>query len=374
MQKSDRIKAQVSLRRLVEDVAGVTWDKTKTRPAAGDFWAPCPLHGEKSSSFHVVEKGGKGGFFKCFGCGAGGTAIDFLVGLHGLTPAEAIRQLVQSEGLADLDPARLEKLKEDRAKREKEAEEDSARRAAEGLDRARALWASSAAAPGTMVAEYLAARGVNLAAVGGVPPTLRFAPSLPHFTEGPDGRRMTDYHGPAMVGAIGRDRLAGVHRTWISANGRARYADGRKVAKSWIGKTGDLMGRPCVLSRPTSAVVLGEGIETTLAGWSGLTASGRLGWSAEAALSRGAITGPATDPAQLWTPRPGVSEVLILGEGSSRRPQEARELYEGAAARLRNLGLQVALRVPFGRWDLDLDFADVALADLLGTGLSDLQK
>jgi hypothetical protein len=168
-----------------------------------------------------------------------------------------------------------------------------------------------------------------------------------------------------MIAIIGRDRLAGVHRTWITNHGRATHRSGRKVTKQWIGRTGDLMGRPVVLSPPTSAVVVGEGIETTLTAFSGLVASGRIGWSAEAALSRGAITGPASDVAQLWTPRPGTAEVMILGEGSSKDPATAESLYRGATTRLSDLGLKVHLTVPFGRWDLDADFADLAADEML---------
>jgi hypothetical protein len=74
----------------------------------------------------------------------------------------------------------------------------------------------------------------------------------------------------AFILVIGRDKLVGAHRTWIMATGRARYCDGKKMAKQWIGRTGDMMGRPCVLSPPTSAVVVGGRIETTLAGKSTL--------------------------------------------------------------------------------------------------------
>lgn len=363
MQKSDRIKAEVSLRQVAED-AGVAWDMRKSRAARGDYWGPCPFHAEKTSSFHVVEPGGTGGFFKCFGCNEGGTVIDF-VSLHlGLDFVGAVRRLASDAGLEnEISEERRRSLEKKRETNKKNAQDQADRSAANGHRAALGLWSNALHSP-DLVAQYLRARGVKLSAIGGVPATLRLAPSLDHYAGGYDRNAAPDHKGPAMIAAIGRDKLAGVHRTWITPDRRARYQNGKNVAKQWLGRTGDMMGRPCVLSSPTSAVVVGEGIETTLAAYSALVADGRTGWSAEAALSRGAITGPAQEETQLWTPRPGVSEVLILGEGSSKNPAEAEKLYCGARDRLQKLGLSVKLSVPYGRWDLDQDFADVALASM----------
>ncbi len=43
---------------------------------SGSYWANCPFHDEKSASFHVVPDRQ---FYKCFGCGASGGVIDFIV-------------------------------------------------------------------------------------------------------------------------------------------------------------------------------------------------------------------------------------------------------------------------------------------------------
>lgn len=361
MQKSERIKSEVSLRQIAES-AGVKWDLRKSQPRKGDWWAPCPFHHEKTSSFHIVEPSGHGGFFKCFGCHKGGTVIDFVMEAQGLDFTAAVRLLAEDAGIAGaLSEEREREMARKREKQKAEAEAEAERLALYGHNAARNLWRHSRhAEPGDLLARYLTARGVRLAAIGGTPATLRLHMALPHK----DGGRLL-HSGPAMVGAIGRDKLIGVHRTWITDTARARYPDGKKVSKQWLGKTGHMMGRPVVLSRPSHAVVVGEGIETSLAAFAALVSAGRLGWSAEAALSRGAITGPAQEDAQLWTPRPEVEEVLILGEGSQKHPREARELYEGAAARLRGLGLTVKLTVPNGRWDQDADFADLAVQEFL---------
>lgn len=56
----------------------------------------CPFHGEKSPSFTVSPTKQ---FYHCFGCGAHGSAIGFLMEYTGLTYVEAIRQLAYQAGL-----------------------------------------------------------------------------------------------------------------------------------------------------------------------------------------------------------------------------------------------------------------------------------
>ena len=56
--------------------------------------ALCPFHNEKTPS--MTFKDNK---FKCFGCGAGGSVIDFVTLLFGLKPLEAARKLDNDFGL-----------------------------------------------------------------------------------------------------------------------------------------------------------------------------------------------------------------------------------------------------------------------------------
>ena len=57
----------------------------------------CPLHGEKTPSMKLYP--GEGGFH-CFGCGAGGSVIDFVTKVFGLDPMAAVRRLDQDFHLA----------------------------------------------------------------------------------------------------------------------------------------------------------------------------------------------------------------------------------------------------------------------------------
>ena len=62
----------------------------KLTKAGKSYKACCPFHQEKTPSFNVnPERGG----YKCFGCGAGGTAITFLMDHDHMEFVEAIEAL-----------------------------------------------------------------------------------------------------------------------------------------------------------------------------------------------------------------------------------------------------------------------------------------
>ena len=71
----------------------------------------CPFHQEKSPSFYVFEDQGN---YHCFGCGAHGTAIDFVMNIEGLPFAEALRRLADLTGIPApvRDPAAAEARRE----------------------------------------------------------------------------------------------------------------------------------------------------------------------------------------------------------------------------------------------------------------------
>ncbi len=57
----------------------------------------CPFHNEKTPSFYVNEDKG---FYHCFGCGAHGDAIGFVMAQDGLNFIEAVKSLAAEAGLA----------------------------------------------------------------------------------------------------------------------------------------------------------------------------------------------------------------------------------------------------------------------------------
>lgn len=56
----------------------------------------CPFHKEKTPSFTLNEEKG---FYHCFGCGAHGSAIDFIMNMEGLAFPEAVERLAQDAGM-----------------------------------------------------------------------------------------------------------------------------------------------------------------------------------------------------------------------------------------------------------------------------------
>jgi DNA primase len=78
------------------DLVDVVGRHVQLKKAGQNFLGLCPFHGEKSPSFTVSP--GKQ-FFHCFGCGAHGTAIGFLMEHRGLGFVDAVRELAQQAGM-----------------------------------------------------------------------------------------------------------------------------------------------------------------------------------------------------------------------------------------------------------------------------------
>jgi DNA primase len=78
------------------DIVEVVGRHVTLKKAGANFQGLCPFHNEKSPSFSVspVKQ-----FYHCFGCGAHGSAISFLMEHSGLTYVDAIEELARSAGL-----------------------------------------------------------------------------------------------------------------------------------------------------------------------------------------------------------------------------------------------------------------------------------
>lgn len=362
----------------------VGWDARKSAPTRGDFWAPCPFHQERTPSFHVDDRKG---FYYCFGCSASGDHVSWCQQFHGDDFPRALERLAGLAGVSPEMRQRQARPQRPAAPRFSESErQQTARRWRLACD----IW--HAAAPRhPLLIDYLDARGVEIAALertwGGAPSCLRLHPDLACR----NNRGEVIHRGPAMIGLISRfGEIAGIHRTWITAQGRARNGDGT-IPKQWLGWTGRIHGVPVRFTAHTRRMVVGEGIETVLAWWS----RAQLLWlgghgpkhSAEAALSLGALTGRALaagrGPASPHTGRPlssampdmspgawgwrapdFVDHLVVLGEGSAKDPAEAAR--RGWCAQRRHsyradgTARRCELILPEGGWGSGCDFADAA--------------
>lgn len=78
------------------DIAQLIGVRIALKKNGGNYTAPCPFHQEKTPSFHVNTQKQ---FYHCFGCGAGGNAISFLMNYDRLPFIEALTQLASPLGM-----------------------------------------------------------------------------------------------------------------------------------------------------------------------------------------------------------------------------------------------------------------------------------
>ncbi|MGH8729719.1 MAG: DNA primase [Burkholderiales bacterium] len=78
------------------DIVDVISRDLKLKKAGHDYVACCPFHDEKTPSFTVSQTKQ---FYHCFGCGAHGTAISFLIEHENLSFREAVETLANQTGM-----------------------------------------------------------------------------------------------------------------------------------------------------------------------------------------------------------------------------------------------------------------------------------
>ena len=78
------------------DIVDVVQQRVPLKRAGREWTARCPFHDERSPSFYVSPAKQ---FFHCFGCGAHGSAIKFLMDYERLEFPDAVEELAQSVGL-----------------------------------------------------------------------------------------------------------------------------------------------------------------------------------------------------------------------------------------------------------------------------------
>src|SRR5256885_12750028 len=109
----DDLKSRADLVRIIQPYA------QDLKKKGANWMACCPFHQEKTPSFSVNPSKG---FYKCFGCGKGGSVYNFLMEIEGLSFPEAIKRVAEISGVMLPEPVddqtyeRSKKKKEEKKK------------------------------------------------------------------------------------------------------------------------------------------------------------------------------------------------------------------------------------------------------------------
>lgn len=336
MRISEAAIAEIKVRVPVSRVVGQV---VKLSPKGREFAGLCPFHSERTPSFTVNDDKK---FYHCFGCGAHGGVIDFVMHYSGRDFVAAVEELASEAGVTlAATPATPAKVLE-RAASGRAARID---RVTSG-EAAQWMWVNAGPARGEIVERWFESRGLDpqLPAVERAIGHLRFHPRCPAFCwkriENPRGVHGTH---PAMIALI--ERISGpvgarvrtpmgVHVTYLRPDGRGKAFLGkdrngepfpaRKVFGAVSGGGVMLSGIDSPGGDDQTAVahlrpplVVGEGIESTLAAM--VQASSQLRGAAALNLGnlQGGHLGTSSGAMMLWNMRPDPQSppFLILDAG-----------------------------------------------------------
>ena len=78
------------------DIESVIGSYVTLKRAGSNYQAPCPFHSERTPSFTVFTATKS---FYCFGCGAGGDVISFIMRAENMDYVEALKYLADRAGI-----------------------------------------------------------------------------------------------------------------------------------------------------------------------------------------------------------------------------------------------------------------------------------
>jgi DNA primase len=286
-------------------VSGVAIKAGVKLSRAGREWKGCcPFHPDNSPSFTVYADDRR---FQCFGCGAQGDVIDFVMRAYNVKTREAIGML---------DGGALRELEQQRA---------PAKPKADMRPVAQRIVKDSVPIEGTPAAVYLRSRGITV----DLPHTLRFARLPPPKIE---GNGVLDANGPGRLPALiaivtdAAGELVALQRTYLTEDGRkAKTTDPKGKVKYSLG---NVIGGSVQLGPPSASILVCEGLEDGLTLAQGL---GRSVWVA---------AGTSMMPAMIFPPV--VRSVVIGADGNAPGEAAAQKAAEAYAAS----GLSVRIMRP----------------------------
>lgn len=97
------------------DIVDVVSDYVQLKRSGANFVGLCPFHNERTPSFSVNKARNS---CKCFSCGKGGSPVNFLMEIEGISYPEALRQLAQRYGIKIEERELTDEERERQTKRE----------------------------------------------------------------------------------------------------------------------------------------------------------------------------------------------------------------------------------------------------------------
>ena len=275
------------------------------RKAGSDWTARCPAHDDRTPSLSIRDADSNTVLVRC----------------HAGCDQDRVIAALRARGLWAEIPPRSIARNARRAPVDRKPDQNDASRSEAAL----AIWQSAKPARGTPVEAYLASRGIGL-----LPPdTLRFHWGLKH----PSGGIC-----PAMVALVtnGVDGTPiAIHRTFLADDGGGKApVDPQKMM------LGPCCGGAVRLADPEDTLMVGEGIETSLAA---MLATRHPAWAALSTSGLRALELPKN-----------VLDVIVLADGDDAGEAAA----QSAALRWKREGRRVRIaRPPHG-----LDFNDILMS------------
>jgi DNA primase len=293
MQFATNLRDRCDEVRSTTSLSGIAKTALKLRRAGREWKACCPFHADRTPSFTIYADDSR---FMCFGCGAEGDVLDFIMRLHGVRLIEALEMLAGH-------------LPSPRARMTHPPADETHDRLAEAL----AIWDKARPPQGTVAEAYLQSRGIIVP----LPETIRFA-------ELPLGRHRPM---PTLIAAVTdvQGEVCGIQRTFLCANPIGKAAlPGGKVKFS----LGRVRGGAIRLGPAARSIVVTEGLED---GLTLLQALGRPVWVA---------AGAGMLPAMRL---PEAVEAVVIGADNDLSGQEAANRAAGA---FHDQGRQVRIMSP----------------------------
>lgn len=103
------------------DLASLIGEYVDLRRSGATLEGCCPFHEEKTPSFKVFPNDSEEPHYHCFGCGAHGGPVEFLMGRNGMSFPDVIRTLAQREGM-QIEYEERQESEQDKERRDEEAQ------------------------------------------------------------------------------------------------------------------------------------------------------------------------------------------------------------------------------------------------------------